>query len=176
MSQPNPNDSDAVLGGQNPPPVNAVVLGGVAGTKQMLAHKFGVIHELATFETVTVNQIGEVVSRIKKQAFYYTENLGDGITLDMMYIPAGSFLMGSSENDKHSLARETPQHLVSVPAFHMGKYPITQEQYQSIMGQSPSYNYDDGKLPVDSVTWDNAQVFCEKLSQQTHKKYRLPSE
>ncbi len=74
-----PDNTDAILGGQNPPPIDAAVLGGVAGTKQMLAHQFGAIHELDTFETVTVNKGGEIVSRIKKQAFYYTENLGDGI-------------------------------------------------------------------------------------------------
>ncbi|WP_310429884.1 formylglycine-generating enzyme family protein [Chamaesiphon sp. VAR_48_metabat_135_sub] len=176
MSELQPSNTDAILGGQNPVPIDAAVLGGVPGTKQKLAHEFGTIHELSTFETVTVNKSGEITSRTNKQAFYYTEKLGNGIMLDMVYISAGSFIMGSSDKDKNSLAREKPQHLVSVPAFHMGKYPITQEQYQAIMGSNPSYIKGDGKLPVESVIWDNVQVFCEKLSQQTQKKYRLPSE
>jgi hypothetical protein len=106
MSELQPDNTDAILGGQNPPPVNAAVLGGVAGEKRKLANELGLSNELAaklsqthdifSFETVTVNDLGDIVARSTKQAFYYTENLGDGVMLDMVYIPAGSFMMGSS--------------------------------------------------------------------------------
>ena len=100
-----------------------------------------------------------------------TETLPGGITLEMIKIPAGSYLMGSDESDS-----EKPQHQVNLQEFYLGKYPVTQEQYQAIMGINPSHFKDNPKNPVEMVTWDNAQEFCQKLSEKTGKKYRLPSE
>jgi formylglycine-generating enzyme required for sulfatase activity len=141
MSDFHPNRTDAILGGQNPPPVDAAVLGGLGGVKGRLAREVGLSHELATFEIVTLNPDGEVVTRQQKQALCYTENLGDGVTLDLVYIPAGSFMMGSSADRclnhfNDGIIHWTsgyPQHLVNLPAFYMGKYPITQAQYEAIM-------------------------------------------
>ncbi|MCC5617946.1 formylglycine-generating enzyme family protein, partial [Nostoc sp. CHAB 5836] len=64
---------------------------------------------------------------------------------------------------------------VKVPEFFMGKYEITQAQYQAIMGSNPS-NFQGEKRPVEQVNWDDAVEFCKKLSQKTGKTYRLPSE
>ncbi|TRU27791.1 MAG: serine/threonine-protein kinase pkn1 [Microcystis aeruginosa Ma_MB_S_20031200_S102] len=89
--------------------------------------------------------------------------------LEMVDIPAGKFNMGSDENEK-------PIHQVIVPAFQIGKYPITQAQYQAVMGNNPSKFSGNPQNPVESVTWFNAQAFCEKLSQLTGKNYRLPTE
>ena len=59
----------------------------------------------------------------------------------------------------------------------MGKFVVTQEQYQQIMGNNPSYFTEKGaKRPVEKVSWNNAVDFCQKLSQQTGREYRLPSE
>jgi formylglycine-generating enzyme required for sulfatase activity len=88
----------------------------------------------------------------------------------MVYVPGGSFTMGSEEYDN-----EKPRHVVMVPSFYMGKFQVTQEQYLQIMGTNPA-NWQDAKLPVEQVYWDDAQVFCQKLSAKTGKKYRLPSE
>ncbi|GBE76068.1 hypothetical protein myaer87_32950 [Microcystis aeruginosa NIES-87] len=88
---------------------------------------------------------------------------------EMVDIPAGKFNMGSDENEK-------PIHQVIVPAFQIGKYPITQAQYQAVMGNNPSRFSGNPQNPVESVTWFNAQAFCEKLSQLTGKNYRLPTE
>jgi hypothetical protein len=81
MSQSHPHDSDAILGGQNPPPVNAAVLGGVAGAKQQIAKEWGLsdelvdrlsqTHKIYCFETVKTNERGEIVRHIIKHAFYY---------------------------------------------------------------------------------------------------------
>jgi len=102
----------------------------------------------------------------------FTENLPNGIALEMIAIPAGSFMMGSTDGADY----EKPQHQVTLNAFHIGKYPITQEQYQAVIGNNPSYFVKGGKYPVDSVSWEDAQAFCEKLSKMTGKTYRLPSE
>jgi formylglycine-generating enzyme required for sulfatase activity len=96
---------------------------------------------------------------------------------EMIYIPAGSFLMGSEEDDSQAYADERPQHQVTIKEpFYIGKYPITQEQYEAVMENNPSYFKKEGKYPVESVGWHDAQEFCQKLSNLTEKTYRLPSE
>jgi eukaryotic-like serine/threonine-protein kinase len=110
------------------------------------------------------------LKKFKAQAERFTEDLENGVNLEMVYVPGGSFTMGSEEYDS-----EKPRHVVMVPGFYMGKFQVTQEQYLQIMGTNPA-NWQDAKLPVEKVSWDNAQVFCQKLSAKTGKKYRLPSE
>ncbi|WP_051319775.1 formylglycine-generating enzyme family protein [Planktothrix agardhii] len=83
-----------------------------------------------SFETVTVNKKGEIINREPKQAQYFTEDLGDGVTLDMVCIPGGTFLMGSLEGEGDE--DERLQHQVTVPPFFMAKYPITQAQWKAV--------------------------------------------
>jgi formylglycine-generating enzyme required for sulfatase activity len=101
----------------------------------------------------------------------FTENLPKGVTLEMVSLPAGKFLMGSSESDS-----EKPPHQVKVNSFAIGKYPITQAQYQAVMGDNPSGFKNNPQNPVERVSWNDAQAFCQKLSQITGKTYRLPTE
>ena len=78
-----------------------------------------------SFETVRVDERGTIIDRNLGSARYLTENLGRGITLDMVFIPGGNFMMGSDES-----IDEQPIHAVTVPSsFHIGRYPITQAQY-----------------------------------------------
>lgn len=105
---------------------------------------------------------------------------------EMIPIPAGSFLMGSPpdpQQDPFSNAKpvkvgddtERPQHRVIIQSFAIGKYEVTQEQWYSLMGNNPSSN--KGRtLPVENVSWDDAQTFVQKLRHKTGKNYRLPSE
>ncbi|NEP88325.1 MAG: formylglycine-generating enzyme family protein [Okeania sp. SIO2C2] len=128
-----------------------------------------------SFEVITVNNRGEEINRVPKQAQYFTEDLGNGVILEMVAIPGGTFMMGSPEDEAGRRDTESPQHGVSLQPFYMSKYPITQNQYQAIMGKNPSY-FKGGKRPVERVTWYNATEFCQKLSQKTTKIYKLPSE
>jgi formylglycine-generating enzyme required for sulfatase activity len=96
-----------------------------------------------------------------------------GLPIEMVYVQGGTFLMGSPDGAGYE--NEHPQHRVSVESFYMGKYEVTQAQYQAVMGTNPSYFKGDD-LPVESVSWDDAKEFCRKLSQITGKEYRLPSE
>ena len=114
-----------------------------------------------------------------------TETLPGNIKLEMVKIPAGSFLMGTEETEVIRLCKEyeidwfkceMPQHRVNLKEFYLGKYPVTQEQYQAIMGSNPSDFKDNPKNPVEKVSWDDAQEFCQKLKDKTKKNYRLPSE
>ncbi|GCL46067.1 SUMF1/EgtB/PvdO family nonheme iron enzyme [Microcystis aeruginosa] len=105
------------------------------------------------------------------KTFQYIPSLPPDFNLEMVDIPAGKFNMGSNEYED-----EKPIHQVIVPAFQIGKYPVTQAQYQAVMGNNPSRFSGNPQNPVESVTWFNAQAFCEKLSQLTGKNYRLPTE
>ena len=131
--------------------------------------------KLEQIEVVTVNKFGEIIQRQPRIARYFTEDLGNGVKLEMAAIPGGTFMMGSPENEAKRRDSENPQHQVTVPGFFMGKYPVTQAQYQAIMGNNPSL-FKGSNRPVECVSWDNAVAFCEKLSQITGKTYRLPSE
>ena len=106
----------------------------------------------------------------------FTENLPNGVTLEMVGLPAGQFLMGSPDSDPDAQSDEKPQHQVKVNSFAIGKYPITQAQYQAVMGNNPSHFENNPQNPVEKVSWHNAQAFCQKLSQITGKTYRLPTE
>ncbi len=95
---------------------------------------------------------------------------GKGIKLELVAIPAGSFMMGSKEEDD-----EKPIHQVKVPSFYMGKYAVMQAEYEAVMGKNIS-NFKGARLPVDLVSWEDAQEFCKKLNEKTGKQVRLPSE
>jgi formylglycine-generating enzyme required for sulfatase activity len=128
-----------------------------------------------TFTTKTVNKTGKIVNQENHQAKYFKEDLSNGITLEMVQIPGGSFMMGSPASEKGRTQDESPQHQVNVPAFSIGKYVVTQEQYQQIIGKNPS-SFKGAKRPVEQVSWNNAVEFCRKLSEKTGREYRLPSE
>ncbi|MEG5174999.1 bifunctional serine/threonine-protein kinase/formylglycine-generating enzyme family protein [Microcoleus sp. B3-D7] len=128
-----------------------------------------------TFETVTVNSTGKIANRRQGKAQAFIENIGNGITLDMVAIPGGTFLMGSPDTEAGRSSYEGAQPTLNMPAFFMGKYEITQEQYQAVMGNNPS-EFKGAKLPVEKVSWNDAVEFCKRLSKKTGKTYRLPSE
>ncbi|CCI24514.1 conserved hypothetical protein [Microcystis aeruginosa PCC 9809] len=134
------------------------------------------------FQAVTVDSRGKEVKREKKPAQYFTENLGNDVTLEMVAIPAGQFKMGSPDGQGND--NERPQHLVTVPAFFMGKYPITQAQWKAVaslpkiecdLDLNPS-KFSGNNRPVEQVSWYAAVEFCMRLSKATGRDYRLPSE
>ena len=129
------------------------------------------------FQVVRVNGKGEITKRVSEEAKYFTEDLGNDVTLDMVEIPGGEFNMGSPEDEKERDQDEGPQHKVTVKSFFMGKFAVTQAQYEAIMGENPSASGCRGKQrPVVSLNWYDATDFCKKLTEKTGRTYRLPSE
>jgi formylglycine-generating enzyme required for sulfatase activity/predicted Ser/Thr protein kinase len=153
--------------------------------------KSGLSLKTFSFQTVIVDRRGDIINRPNLQAKYLVEDLGNGVTLEMVQIPGGTFTMGSPEGkitkkflgliansevgEEGRYENEGPQHTVNIQPFFMGKYVVTQAQYQAIMGNNPSH-FKGEKRPVEQVSWDDAVEFCQKLSQKTGRTYRLPSE
>ncbi len=118
----------------------------------------------------------------RAQAF--VENLGNGVALEMVQIPGGSFLMGSPAGEESRSDDEGPQHPVTIQPFLIGKFAVTQAQWRSVAGL-PKINRDldpdpshfkGANRPVEQVSWEEVVEFCERLSRKTGKQYRLPSE
>jgi len=105
----------------------------------------------------------------------FSLDLGGGVTLEMVLIPAGSFTMGDDSGDSD----ERPVHRVTITKpFYLGKYEVTQEQWQAVMGNNPS-RFRGAKNPVEMVSWNDCQAFIAKLNQKyagTGRRFSLPSE
>jgi len=115
----------------------------------------------------------------------YRERLTDDLSIEMLQIPAGRFVMGSPEDEPERNSNEGPQHLVQVPKFFMGKYPVTQAEWRWVAETLPQVNrelkadpanFKGDRHPVESVSWYDAVEFCDRLSLHTGRTYRLPSE
>jgi formylglycine-generating enzyme required for sulfatase activity len=103
-------------------------------------------------------------------------DLGGGVTLPLTLVPAGKFVMGSPDSEKGRDKNEGPQHEVTISRpFYMSVTEVTQAQYEAVMGKNPS-RFKGPTNPVDSVSWDDAVLFCVKLSEKTGKAFRLPTE
>ena len=149
------------------------------------------------FEAVTVDAKGQETNRSRGEAQYFTEDLGNGVVLEMVSIPGRKFLMGTEDSEIERLCKkygeeyfrtEKPQHEVTLQPFFMGKYPVTQAQWKAIASLSkverdldanPAYfkdRSDSDHRPVEQVSWYDAVEFCQRLSRETGREYRLPSE
>jgi protein-L-isoaspartate(D-aspartate) O-methyltransferase len=127
-----------------------------------------------------------------------TFEIADGVTLDMVYLEGGSFQMGQTDADKTLLVdavgaeeslkhfeSELPRHAVTLDAFWIGKYPVTQAQYLAVMetnpalfkvDSSPEENEALKRRPVEMISWHDAIEFCRRLSQETGYTFTLPTE
>jgi formylglycine-generating enzyme required for sulfatase activity len=105
------------------------------------------------------------------EANIHIERLPDGTTFEMIKVEGGPFMMGSEQGSSW----ERPVHEVSVKDFWIGKFPVTQDLWESVMGENPFY-FKGYSFPVEQVSWNDTQQFLEKLNQLTACNYRLPSE
>jgi len=106
------------------------------------------------------------------QSFTETVN---GIEIQMVSVPGGTFLMGSPLSETGRDQDEGPQNEATIQSLSIGKYEVTQAQYRAVTGMNPS-SFKGDDLPVDSVSWNDAVEFCNKLSRTTGRAYRLPTE
>ncbi|MBL1177539.1 SUMF1/EgtB/PvdO family nonheme iron enzyme [Pantanalinema sp. GBBB05] len=137
--------------------------------------------QIFNFEVISIDAQGREVARCLKQSQFLIEDLGD-TEIEMVVIPGGEYLMGSSERKPSS--NELPTHLVTVKPFLMSKYPITKAQWKAV-SNLPQICQKLRKLPTRSgganhpviqVSWYEAIEFCNRLSKKTSYTYRLPTE
>lgn len=95
--------------------------------------------------------------------------------MELVYVPGGCFKMGSPVGEKGRFDWEGPVHEVCVNGFWMGRYEVTQEQWQKIMGSNPS-GLKKSQHPVENVSWHDAQEFLGRLNKRSGRTYRLPTE
>jgi formylglycine-generating enzyme required for sulfatase activity len=117
-----------------------------------------------------------VTKAVPKAGRAMTIDLGGGTEMTLLWIPSGTFRMGSPNNESGRGGNEGPEHEVTISkGFWMGKYEVTQEQYEQVTGHNPS-NVKADNNPVESVSWDDANKFCETMVKKTGKAVRLPTE
>jgi len=104
------------------------------------------------------------------------EYLGHGVSLEMLLIPAGTFMMGSPESEKGQSNDETQHEVTLTKPFYMGKYAVTQEHWEIVMGDNKSKKTNKSRLPATDVSWNDCQEFIKKLNAKTNGDYRLPTE
>ena len=96
---------------------------------------------------------------------------------NMVYVEGGTFTMGAtSEQGSDAYNDENPTHQVTLSSFSIGKYEVTQAEWQAVMGNNPSHFTGDSRRPVESVNWNDCQEFVRKLNAMTGKRFRLPTE
>ena len=126
-------------------------------------------------DAVTLSDRGEIIRQDTHQVEIYEETVIPGITLNLVRIPGGDFMMGAPESEEDGWSSQRPVHRVAVPEFWMGQYAVTQAQWDALMDNNPS-RFKGPKRPVDTMSWHDAIAFCQRLSDRTGKDYRLPSE
>jgi formylglycine-generating enzyme required for sulfatase activity/serine/threonine protein kinase len=139
-----------------------------------------------SYSVFTLDPAGKIVDTRRSESHYFTEEgLGSNLGLEMVEIPAGTFMMGSPEALKKEYPDEAPQHEVSLERFYMSKYEITIVEWAAVarlpkierdLSPDPSSFKADRKMPVQGVSWLEAKEFCARLSAETGRDYRLPSE
>jgi formylglycine-generating enzyme required for sulfatase activity/uncharacterized caspase-like protein len=145
----------------------------------------GVKLEDFQFETVQLSDTGKEIKREKLTRKLFNQQIAGDVSLQMVQIPAGKFLMGSRASEAERSDDEGPQYEVTCSAFFMAQTPITQAQWKAV-AKLPKVNLDleedpstwkGDRLPVEQVSWWEAQEFCNRLSKLTPRlTYRLPSE
>jgi formylglycine-generating enzyme required for sulfatase activity len=126
------------------------------------------------FKTPTLNTKGEIVQCSDHTARQLSIDLGSDTRLEMLLIPGGAFQMGSPIHSGES--DERPQHLVTIKPFMMGNFLITQGQWKVVLRKLPPCRFKGDNLPVERVSWMDAQKFCRRLSEKAGHEFRLPSE
>ncbi len=104
-----------------------------------------------------------------------TVTLAKGVAMTFAWIPPGTFLMGSPQEEPQRDEDESLHEVTLPQGFYLGIHAVTQAQWQAVMGDNPSYFKGENR-PVEMVSWEDCQAFCTKLSQEDGKRYGLPSE
>ena len=118
----------------------------------------------------------QVTSSVASNSNTISISVKDGVSIDMVKVEAGTFMMGATSEMKDPDIDEKPVHQVTLTNdYYMGKYEVTQALWEAVMGSNPS-KYKGDNLPVEMVSWNDCQEFISKLNSMTGRKFRLPTE
>lgn len=104
-----------------------------------------------------------------------TIDLGGGVKMEFVLIQPGSFVMGTDEDNDPDSDASPPRRVTLTQPFYLGKYEVTQEQWEKVLGSNPSH-FRGAKRPVETVSWNACQEFLVKLQERTGRKFALPTE
>ena len=122
-------------------------------------------------------EVFELVALGPKPGDVQTVDLGGGVTLELVWCPPGTFMMGSPESEETRYDNETQHQVTLTQGFWMGKYEVTQAQWERVLGSNPSEFKGDPRLPVEQVSWEGCQAFIDKLNSRVNGGgFRLPTE
>lgn len=100
----------------------------------------------------------------------------NGVHFDMIYVQGGQFTMGATEEqDPYASMDEYPKHQVTLSDYYIGKYEVTQDIWEAVMGTNPSFNTGTSN-PVEQITYDDCLEFIDKLNALTGMEFSLPTE
>ncbi len=198
---PSPAERGQVEGKIEPPPALVPFLSqrGIAAVRRILTMQNKSGAEEANFAGLSTDELKIYFTLTRSveapQAAPAVEAARLVFEPQMIRIPAGKFLMGSTKEqaaqaikdgaDIDWVEREQPQHTVELSEYSIGKYPITNREYQAFVreGGTPPRDWDGDQFPADkgshpvvNVSWDDASAYCKWLSEKTKKSYRLPTE
>ena len=115
----------------------------------------------------------QIITNISAQTLDANNPIIQNLINNMIFVEGGKFKMGSKGKD--ALADEKPLHVENVESFSIGKYEVTQKEWEAVMGSNPSY-FKGSDLPVENVSWDDCQEFIKRLNRITGLSFRLPTE
>ena len=129
-----------------------------------------ILRSIKTLEKINTKPAKEFWKEVDEKTFT------NGIGMKFVWIPPGTFMMGSPKEEKERQPDEIQHKVTLTRGFYMGVYTVTQEQWQEIMGKNPSSFKGEKNLPVETVSWGECQEFIKKLREKDKKPYRLPTE
>lgn len=127
--------------------------------------------KIADYVTESILEINPQYKAIFAGGGWFTK----GERLTMRLVEGDTFMMGAPEQDTVAKWWEKPAHKVTLDSYYIGKTEVTQKLWEKVMGDNPSKDVGK-KYPVTCVSWDDCVKFCDKLSQMTGRKFRLPTE
>ncbi len=177
----------------NPPEAYIYIDGVKKGTtpitlRKLLVGEYNLELKKETYATyigsieIKHNEITEITEKLVSGANPYEIESKDPFLAEMVYVEGGTFTMGcTSKKGSDCSEKEKPIHKVTLSDYYIGKYEVTQRQWQAIMGVStklsnPSYFSNCDSCPVENISWEDIQVFLSILNKKTSKTYRLPTE
>jgi formylglycine-generating enzyme required for sulfatase activity len=132
---------------------------------------------VADEETKPLQKEEETKVFVEEETKAYNEPARQPFEPEMVFVEGGTFMMGIPTSEQiYRFDEDAVQHPVTVSSFRIGKYPVTQGQWEAVMGYNPSMHKKGDNYPVERVDWYDIQTFLQRLNAITGKRYRLPTE